>query len=83
MENNNLPSSLEEDKGLSKKLKKFISFFICIVFIFINILFFATSNCAYGYEYINSLSNEQSTEGRDIINNILDTLKSEGYYIVS
>lgn len=91
MENkNNLPPA-RKGEGISKKLKKIITFFTCIVLVFVSVCCYSCVNFAYGYSYYETLNDNSILIGQTLEKDLLPktieeelaSLTNDGYYIVS
>ena len=89
MEKNSIPS-VRKGEGRSK-IKKMITFFTCVVLIFVSTFIFTFGNYVYGYKYYTTFEGNQILIGQVNNNNLLtETIQQEmaklennNYYIIS
>lgn len=90
MENKSTPPA-RKGKGISKKLKKIIAFFTCVVLILVSVFMYCANNFAYGYKYYQTLENNSIMVGQTLVEDFLQTniqhkldmLENDGYLIAS
>ena len=72
MENKSTPPA-RKGKGISKKLKKIIAFFTCVVLIFVSVFIYCVNNYAYGYKYYQTFENNSIMIGQTLVEDFLQT----------
>ena len=90
MENKSTPPT-RKGKGISKKLKKIIAFFTCVVLIFVSVFIYCVNNYEYGYKYYQTFENNSIMIGQTLVEDFLQTniqhkldmLENDGYLIAS